>query len=129
METSEEFILNLAKDDASRAFASRVIAEMKINNRESNINLAQALWVHHRLRAITFTVLQAHADAFPPLAPLVGTTMTIDLMNLVISGDIETAYAALLCMSPDDMTQSYHFLSTERIGWLMNELGVYLGWI
>jgi hypothetical protein len=89
------------------------MAEFKEANLGSGIDLAQALWVHHRLRALDINVG--------------GLPMTIDLMNLVVSGDLEAAYATLSYATPDDMTQPYHWLSSEQIGFLTQRLGQYLG--
>ena len=111
-----------------RRWAEELMQRLKKMNIDSGLGLAQSLWVHSRLRALEITVLEAHAAAMPQLTPLVGQTITIDLMNLVVSGDIETAFAALMCVVPDDMSEEYHALSTEMIGWIMNEIATYLGW-
>lgn len=75
--------------------------------------LLQSLWVHHRLRAIEINVG--------------GLPLTIDLMNLVVSGDLETAYVVLSYMSPDDMSQPFHYLSAEVIGILKTLINDRLG--
>jgi len=111
-----------------RMWAEDLIERMKKMNIEYGLGIAQSLWVHERLRKLTITVGEAHAAAFPPLEPVVGMTFNIDLLNLVITGDVETAFAVLLCAEPDDMTQPYHALSQEMIGWIMNEISSYLGW-
>ena len=96
-----------------KEFATQLMAEFKEANLGSGINLPQALWVHHRLRALDINV-----D---------GLAMTIDLMNLVVSGDLEAAYATLSYAVPDDMSQPYHWLSSAQIGFLTQRLGQYLG--
>lgn len=111
-----------------RRWAEELMQRLKKRNIDGGLGLAQSLWVHSRLRALEISVLEAHAMAMPQLAPLVGQTVIIDLMNLVVSGDIETAFAALMCAVPDDMSEDYHALSAEMIGWIMNEIAVYLGW-
>lgn len=117
-----------ADDDSARDFAQDLIARIKMENRGEDINLSQALWVHSRLRALECIVQQSHADAFPPLTPLVGKTIYLDLMNLVISGDLETAYAALFVATPDDGSEDYHWLTSDRIAWIRHEIGLFLGW-
>lgn len=112
-----------------KIFADQLIEKMKKLNIDNGLGIAQSLWVHQRLRKVTITVGEAHALAFPPLLPVVGMTFDIDLLNLVITGDIETAYSVLLCAEPDPMTDPYHALSAEMIGWIMQEIAVYLGWV
>lgn len=111
-----------------RIFAEDMMERLKKLNYDNGINLSQAMWVHHRLRALSCTITSDHATALPPLSDLVGQTVTIDLMNLIISGDLETAFAALLTCTPDDMSEPYHCLSATLVGWIMNELATYLGW-
>lgn len=96
-----------------KEFATQLMAEFKQANLGYGINLAQALWVHHRLRALDINI-----D---------GLLLTIDLMNLVVSGDLEAAYATLSYSVPDDMSQPYHWLSSEKIGFLVQRLAGYLG--
>jgi len=111
-----------------RLWAEDMMERLKEINVQSNLTLAQSIWVHQRLRKLEFTVAQPHADAIADLQPLVGMTFQIDLLNLVVSGDIETAFAALLCCTPDDMSQPYHALSADMIAWIMGEISSYLGW-
>lgn len=61
--------------------------------------IMKSLWVHHRLRAVPIT--------------MGGVSFVIDLLNLCISGDIETALVVVSLMQPDDMSEPYHFLSAE----------------
>ena len=114
---------------ARRLWAENMMERLKFQNIQNDATLAQSLWIHTRLRKLEITPLQAHADAFPALQPVVGVTLVIDLMNLVISGDLETAYATLLCTTPDPMTEEYHVLDQDLIDWIKNEIAVYLGWV
>jgi hypothetical protein len=111
-----------------RVWAEGLIERMKKLNIENGLGIAQSLWVHERLRKMQITVSEGHAAAFPPLAPVVGMSFDIDLLNLVITGDIETAFAVLICCTPDDMSEPYHALSAEMIGWILGEIASYLGW-
>lgn len=95
--------------EQQRQIAVDVIEKFKKNNllrfANSGVSLElavmQSMWVHHRLRALEVT--------------FGGVSMTIDLLNLCMSGDLETAEVVLQLMTPDDMTQPYHFLSQEVI--------------
>ena len=103
----------IADDKAARAFASDLISKFKISNQDQEINFEQAVWTHHRLRAAVINVG--------------GTEFTIDLLNLVVSGDITVAKYVLDLMTPDDMTQPYHWLSQERLDAIRAEINAYLG--
>jgi hypothetical protein len=111
-----------------RQWAEGLMEELKLMNIEAGVDLSQSLWLHHRLRNLTFTVAPGHVTAFPPLAPLLNQTITIDFMNLVISGDIETGFAALVCAAPDDMSQPFHSFSSQLIGFIQMRIAQYLGW-
>src|SRR5574343_869956 len=115
---------------SSKEFANYLMLRMKLANNLSGINLGQALWVHHRLRALEVTIPQQIADQFPGsgLSSVVGIPMTIDLLNLVIYGDLEVAYICLLAATPDSGLSSYHFLPTDALAWIRHDVGVYLGW-
>lgn len=120
--------VKLAKIKGVREWCELLIEDVKLLNQNAGLGLSQSLWFHHRTRALPVNVLQAHADALPPLQPLVGIPLTLDLMNLVVSGDIETAYAALLCAQADDMTEDYHCISQDLLDYLKYRIATYLGW-
>lgn len=106
----EVFNINLERSVSSgRLAAERVIEKFKKNNlarfiaagMPQELSLMKSMWMHHRMRAITFT--------------LGGVEFTIDLLNLCISGDLSTAAFILSQVVPDDMSQPYHFMSAEVI--------------
>lgn len=101
----------------NKEFADQMMQRLKEKNLlEGLSSIDQAAWVHHKLRKMDFTLSD---DT---------TVVQLDLMNLVVSGDIETAEHALGQMPPDDMTESYHWLTQARIDWIRNEIRTYLGW-
>lgn len=97
-----------------KEWADDLIQRFKDMNISSGININQALWLQHRMRALNITVG--------------GIPMIMDMMNLVISGDIEVACVALQYAAADDMTQTYHWFSAGRRDWLVTEMKKYLGW-
>jgi hypothetical protein len=121
-------IMQLASDDKARAIAHDLTAAFKVLNQSNSISLAQSLWAHHRLRSVVIVVNQDLVDAIAHFAPLLGQTITIDALNLVITGDIETAYFVFATMTPDDMTEDFHVLDTTALGFMRSSLGKYLGW-
>lgn len=105
----------------SRVWADEIIEEFKrenlayfVQNAISNdVAILISLHVHHRMRAITIEVS--------------GLTFTIDLLNLVISGDLETAFAVLSYMEPDDMSMPFHWFTQERIDSLKAKIAERVG--
>lgn len=100
----------------NKVFADNMMQRMKEKNLLEGLStIDQAAWVHHRLRKVDYNL-----DA--------GLVVQIDVLNLVVSGDIETAESVLGQMSPDDMTEPYHWWTQARIDWVRNEVRSYLGW-
>ena len=133
LETYQDYIettdgYKTSKIKKTREWCELLIEDVKLMNQNAGLGLSQSLWFHHRMRALPLSVVQAHADAMPPLQPLVGLTLTIDLMNLVVSGDVETAYAALLCAQPDDMSEEYHCINQDLLDYLKYRIAQFLGW-
>ena len=105
----------------SRKIADEIIEAFKLRNLKffidneipNDLAIMMSLHVHHRLRAVEITVG--------------GVAFTIDLLNLVISGDLETAYVVLKYMQPDSMEQPYHFWSQEVIDLLRTSIADRIG--
>lgn len=101
----------------NKQFADDLMQRLKEKNILDGLNsIDQSAWVHHRLRKIDYTLSDNT------------TVVQLDLMNLVVSGDIETAEQALGQVTPDDMTEAYHWLDQARIDWIRNEIRTFLGW-
>jgi hypothetical protein len=101
-----------------KEYADELIEKLKKKNIAEGINLLQAFHVQQKIRAMVVN--------FPP--QLGGLTFTIDLMNLVVSGDLEVACIALQYTAPDPMTAPYHWMNQDRINWIVAELKKFLGW-
>jgi hypothetical protein len=102
----------------NQQYAQGLMKRMKALNLSSNMNIGQAMWIHHRLRALDVN-----------LTPIgIPITVTLDLLNLVVSGDVETGCVALQLCVPDDMSQPYHCLSAEFLAWTVADMKAYLGW-
>lgn len=101
----------------NKGFADEMMQRLKEKNiLEGLSSIDQSAWVHHRLRKLDYTLSDNT------------TVVQLDVMNLVVSGDIETAEHALGQMTPDDMTETYHWWTQARIDWIRNEIREYLGW-
>lgn len=97
-----------------KAYAEDLLERFKARNVSQGINLLQGMHMHSRMRGLSITVS--------------GVSFTLDIMNMAVSGDIEIACVSLQYATPDDMTQAYHWLSAERIGWLVSDMKLFLGW-
>lgn len=97
-------------------FCRKIMVYFKMQNLLAGLNASQGLYVHSRLRRIVFT----YSD---------GVVYNIDLLNLVVSGDLELAYIVLSYMTPDDGSQPYHWLTSDKINYLRTEIAKYLGWV
>lgn len=100
-----------------KIFAEDMMERFKNRNILSGMNIIKALWLHHRTRSWPVTL--------PP--QMGGFSYTVDILNMAVSGDLETAYFSLRYGVLDDMTQPYHCLDADTVGWLKNELSNYLG--
>jgi len=97
-----------------KEWADDLMERFKVRNMKQGINLLQALWLQHRMRALNVTVG--------------GVPFVIDMLNLVVSGDVETACVCLQYMTLDDMTMPYHFIDDNCRNFLVTEMKTYLGW-
>jgi len=99
---------------ARKEYADGLLGRFKARNISQGINALQGLWMHHRMRAASISFY--------------GVPLTIDVMNLAISGDIEIACLTLMNVAPDDGSQPHHWLIQERIDWLIADMKGFLGW-
>lgn len=107
-----------ADNQSLKDFAEKLMLAFKQKNISEGINVVQATHLHARMRAWVVTL--------PP--SLGGGTFTVDILNMVVAGDLETATTCLIYGTPDDMTEPHHWLSADRIGWLNLQLTTWLGW-
>jgi hypothetical protein len=117
----QKLALKLARTvDQGRKAADAIIDAFKKDNLASFVEqgladeviIMKSCWLHHRFRAVDYTIG--------------GIPMVCDLMNLCITGDLETAYTVLSLMEPDDMTQPYHFFSQAKIDQMKALVGSYI---
>ena len=97
-----------------REYADDLIERLKFKNISEGINALQAMCMHHKMRALSVTFY--------------GVPMTLDILNMVVSGDIEVACLSLMNCTPDDMSQPFHWLNQDRVNWIVADMKQYLGW-
>lgn len=121
MPTWEDYLSNsgyLADNVARREFGQKLMLAFKIKNISEGVQWYQAIHMHARLRAWNVNMPQA----------LGGTVETVDCLNMILAGDIETACLSAMYGTPDDMSSPLHWLSAERVNWLIGEMKTFLGW-
>ena len=99
--------------DAAMSFSRQLLSDWMRQNTIDNINLYQSLWVFHRFE--NFTITQAWG------------TGHVDIFKMFQSGAVPTLYYTLLRIQPDDMTQTYHWLTQARIDWVKQRLVDFMG--
>jgi hypothetical protein len=105
---------DLVEFEFRQIFAKKMMLKFKHKNIAEGINAIQSLWLHERTRKWQCEIM--------------GVTLTVDIINMAVSGDIETACLALIYGQPDDMTHPKHWFTQERMNFLINEMKEYLGW-
>lgn len=111
-----------------KAFAEQLIHYAQSIYMDQGIQPNQVVWMQHRLRAIEITFTPEIVAAIPYFASLEGMTCTMDIINMVITGDLETAYLILPLIAEDDMSKSHHIINDEFIYLLRTEIGKFLGY-
>jgi hypothetical protein len=117
----EEYISNpqyLADNVARKEFGERLMLAFKQKNISEGIQWYQAIQLHHRMRDWKVT--------YPP--QLGSIEKRVDIVNMVYSGDIETTCLALQFGEADTMTSPEHWITQDRINWMVSQMKSWLGW-
>ena len=107
-----------ADNEANREFGARLMLAFKQKNLSEGIEWYQAVHLHSRLRS-----WQVNMPEF-----VGGGTETVDLINMILSGDIESACLSAMFGVPDSMTGPRDWISEERINWCVTQMKQFLGW-
>lgn len=100
-------------EQAINEFQEMVFKFFFLNNIPNEVAILKSCWAQHRLRAVDVNF---------------GTgPMIIDVMNLAVSGSIETAWVVLGQMTPDNMKEPHHFFTQEWIDQFRSILGSKVG--
>jgi hypothetical protein len=107
-----------ADNEGKREFGLRLMLAFKQKNLSEGIQWYQSVYLHARLRSWVVAMPDAVG----------GGTETVDLLNMILSGDIESACLSAQFGMADDMTEPRHWVTQERIDWCVNEMKKFLGW-
>lgn len=86
---------------------------MRKNAKEDGMNIYQSLWVFARFERFQMTMPWG--------------TDHYDLFKLFNAGAVPTLYYCLCRVEPDDMSQTYHWLTQERIDWFKSKIQEHIG--
>jgi hypothetical protein len=112
--TAEISAKDRANYDSNLDFVKNLFTLFKLKNIEEGINGVQSIWLNMRMAELQ--------------GVFSGLNFKVDVVNMGASGDIQTACLVLMYCQPDDMTQPYHWLTQERIDFLVNGMKEHLGW-
>lgn len=124
----EEYLSNpqyKADLQSRRVFGSDLMLAFKQKNLSEGIQWYQAMWLHHRLRNWQVTMPPALLTA---LGEIPDPNMSVDLVNVIVAGDLDLASLCLTYGTADNMTSPFHWCSQERMDWLNTQLKTWLGW-
>lgn len=108
-----QFEVSRENQEAAIEYGSRVIKDWMRKNSLEGISIVQSLWVFSRLEEISV--------GFP------FGTKHVDIFKMLQGGALASSYYCLLAVAPDDMTQPYHWVTSDRLNWMKQELAIYLG--
>lgn len=110
---------------ARRDFGSKLMLAFKQKNLSEGIQWYQAMHLHGRIRNWQVNMPSALLTA---LGGVPDPGVSVDLVNIIVAGDMETASLALTYGVADDMTSPFHWASQERLDWLNSQIKTWLGW-
>lgn len=124
----EEYLSNssyVSDLQARREFGSKLMLAFKQKNLSEGIQWYQALHLHGRIRNWQINMPSALLTA---MGGVPDPGIHVDLANIIVAGDMETASLALTYGVADDMTSPFHWASQARLGWLNSQIKTWLGW-
>lgn len=102
-----------------KQYAEDMLERFKKRNLLLGIDIFKSEWLHHRMRALECNIPHPLGETIP---------MSLDIMNLAVSGDVEVAAHYLQYATLDDMTKPWHFFDAATRDWLVNDMKQFLGW-
>ena len=104
--------------EARQAYAKRLFLAFKIKNIGEGIQWFQGLKLHELMRKYKVTYPEQ----------LGGEIVYVDIINILVAGDLDLGCLALQYGEVQDMSSPFHWFSQERKDWLVGQLKKFLGW-
>lgn len=103
-----------------------LMVEYKQKNIDENIQWYQAFWLQSRVKNWKVNYPSALISALN--LPEEQQSVYVDLPNMASTGDVETLCLALMYGEVDDMTSPLHWITEERLNWMITQLKGFLNW-
>jgi hypothetical protein len=94
-------------------FGQQLLQDWMRKNSLEGMTIDQSLWVFSRFEALYLDLPWGNSR--------------IDLFKLFQAGALPTLYYCLFKITPDDMTESYHWVTSERIDWVKERVANHIG--
>ena len=99
--------------EAALKFTQKLLRDWMRRNTIEGMTIQQSLWVFARFEEFKITI-----D---------GMEKKIDLFKMFQAGAIPTLYYNLLRIVPDDFTKPYHWITQQRINWILEQIENHIG--
>lgn len=112
--SSFEFTMAMSRtsQEVNLNFGNQLLNDWMRKNIIEGMNIKQSLWVFSR-----FEDFYIDCDF---------GSRKVDIFKMFRSGAIPTAYFCLLQVDVDPMTEDYHWITQERIDWVLSQIEDYL---
>ena len=94
-------------------FSQTLLRDWMLQNTLEGMTIINSCWVFARFENLTLQ--------FP------FGSHKVDLFKMFNAGAIPTLYYCLLKVQPDDMTESYHWVTQARLDWVKTRIASHLG--
>jgi len=113
--SSFDYIFNATKVNQQESinFGQILLHDWMRKNTLEGMSIKQSLWVFSR-----FEDFSIQCDF---------GSRKVDIFKMFQSGAIPTVYFCLLQVEPDPMTEDYHWVTQERMDWVLNKIKEFLG--
>jgi hypothetical protein len=108
-----QFITSQYSQSENIAFGQKLLQDWMRKNTLEGMSVRQSLWVFSRFE--TFELVMTFG------------TKKFDIFKMFYAGALPTLYYCLLRITPDDMTESYHWVNSDRLNWVKARLEEKLG--
>ena len=95
------------------AFGQKLLHDWMRKNTLEGMTIKQSLWVFSRFEEFEIACDFGYKK--------------VDIFKMFNSGALPTAYFCILQVEPDPMTEDYHWLTQERIGWVKEQIEEFIG--
>lgn len=108
-----QFEISRNTQESNIEFSRNLLNDWIRKNTLEGMNVTQSLWVFTRFENVELNFTFG--------------TKKVDIFKMFYAGALPTAYYCLLRLQPDDMTQTYHWITQDRLNWVKSRMEAKLG--